>query len=31
MMTARVAALRRQSLDATPVLSTERAELMTAF
>jgi len=31
MMTERVAALRRQSLDARPVLSTERAELMTAF
>ncbi len=31
MMTERVAALRRQSLDAKPVLSTERAQLMTAF
>jgi pyruvate formate-lyase/glycerol dehydratase family glycyl radical enzyme len=31
MMTERVACLRRQSLDAKPVLSTERAELMTAF
>ncbi len=30
-MTARVARLRQQSLDARPVLSTERAELMTEF
>jgi pyruvate formate-lyase/glycerol dehydratase family glycyl radical enzyme len=30
-MTQRVACLRRQSLDARPVLSTERAELMTEF
>ncbi len=31
MMTPRVARLRRQSLDARPTLSTERAELLTAF
>jgi pyruvate formate-lyase/glycerol dehydratase family glycyl radical enzyme len=31
MVTERVARLRRQSLDARPALSTERAELMTAF
>jgi pyruvate formate-lyase/glycerol dehydratase family glycyl radical enzyme len=30
-MTERVARLRRQSLDAIPTISTERAELMTAF
>src|SRR5512146_3260494 len=30
-MTERVARLRRESLDARPSLSTERAELMTAF
>jgi len=31
MMTERVARLRRESLDARPAISTERAELMTAF
>ena len=31
MMTARVARLRQESLDARPCVSTERAELMTAF
>jgi len=30
-MTARVARLRQESLDARPCVSTERAELMTAF
>ena len=30
-ITERVARLRQQSLDAVPTLSTERAELMTAF
>jgi len=30
VMTERVAQLRRESLEATPTISTERAELMTA-